>query len=458
MMKKNTIAILAAVAVSISCNHASAQTKMTLQQLYDRAEKESKIISVDKIGLEAANEAVEVAKNEVLPKVNASLSLSYIGSALLMSRGFSTGGTTDVIVAGLGPQKVENGFQDNPHWGNMFTVQALQVVYAGGAINAGIRMAELSKEMAVLDITKSRQEVRFMLTGFYLDLCKMKNLIEVIDRNIEQTERVIENMEARKRQGMVLQRDITRYELQLKNMELSKVKMEDAMEIINHQMVTTLHLPEGTVVDPDTKLLDEDYLSLQKLASSDVWMDTAMDNNVGIRKTELATEMAEQKIKTVKAEKMPTVALVFEDNLFGPYTNDLIPVNANVNAWYVGVGVKYNLSSLWTNKRKMNKARFDLMQSQERVELTKEAVGNEVKAAYVNLLTAFKEEQTMKKQVEMAQQNYSVVYKRYQNGLSLLTDMLDASNMTLAADMDLVNARLAMLYAYYKLKYATNSL
>ncbi len=457
-MKRNMIAIVTGIAAFFACKHIAAQTKMTLQQLYDRAEHESKIISIDKIGLEAANEAVEIAKNEMLPKVNASLSFSYIGSALLMSRGFSTGGTTDVIVAGLGPQKVENGFQDNPHWGNMFTVQALQVVYAGGAINAGIRMAELSKEMAVLDITKSRQDVKFMLTSFYLDLCKMKNLLDVIDRNIEQTKKVIENMEAKKRQGMVLQRDITRYELQLKNMELSKVKMQDAMEIINQQIVTTLHLPEGTVVDPDTQQLDDDSLLLQELASRDVWIDSAMDNNVGIRNTELATQMAEQKIKTVKAEKMPTVALVFEDNFFGPYTNDIIPVNANVNAWFVGVGVKYNLSSLWTNKRKMNKARYDLLQSLERAELTKEVVGNEVKAAYVNLLTAFKEEQTMKKQVEMAQQNYSVVYKRYQNGLSLLTDMLDASNMTLAAEMDLVNARLAILYAYYKLKYATNSL
>ena len=35
-----------------------------------------------------------------------------------------------------------------PHFGNSFSLQAEQVVYAGGAINAGIRMAELQKEQS----------------------------------------------------------------------------------------------------------------------------------------------------------------------------------------------------------------------------------------------------------------------------------------------------------------------
>ena len=457
-MMKMKCFCLAALIMTMTSVNAWSQRMMTLQQFYDRAETESRRISVDRFALHAAKESVEIARNEALPKVSAGMTFSYIGSALLMSRGFSTSGTTDVIVPGIGPQKVQNGIQDNPHWGNMFSVQALQVVYAGGAVSTGIRMAELAEQMAVLDITKSRQDVRFMLTGFFLDLCKMRNLIEVIDKNIEQSQGVIRNMESRKRQGMLLQRDITRYEYQLKNMELSKQKIVDAMDIVNHQIVSALHLEEGTVVVPDAKMLDDDYLSLQDLASHEIWQNTASDNNVGVRKSEIASELAEQKIRAVKAEKKPTVALMFEDNFFGPYTNDLIPVNANVNSWFVGVGVKYNLSSLWTNKRKMNKAKFELMQSREQVELTKEAVGNEVKTAYVNLLTSFKEEQTLKKQVEMAQQNYSVVSKRYENGISLLTDMVDASNMMLAADMDLVNARLSMLYAYYRLKYVTNSL
>ena len=42
--------------------------------------------------------------------------------------------------------------------------------------------------------------------------------------------------------------------------------------------------------------------------------------------------------------------------------------------------------------------------------------------------------------------------------LALLTDMLDASNTRLAAEMSLVDAYISLLYNYYKLKYTVGGL
>ena len=83
---------------------------------------------------------------------------------------------------------------------------------------------------------------------------------------------------------------------------------------------------------------------------------------------------------------------------------------------------------------------------------------NGVQASYTNLQTSYTEVNAQQKQVELANQNYAVVQNRYQNGLALLTDMVDASNMKLSAEMSLVNARIGMLYNFYKLKYVTNTL
>ena len=92
------------------------------------------------------------------------------------------------------------------------------------------------------------------------------------------------------------------------------------------------------------------------------------------------------------------------------------------------------------------------------MQLAREGVENGVLANYTNLLTSSVEVSTQEKQVELADQNYAVVKNRYDNDLALLTDMLDASNMKLSADMALVNARINMLYNYFKLKYITNTL
>ena len=431
---------------------------MSLTTLYNLADQQSQQVRVSETALWAADEGVAAARSALLPSVDLSLQGSYTGNAFMLSRGFSTHGTTDYIVPGVGVVPVANGKQDTPHWGNSFTAQVAQVVYAGGAIRSGIRMAELDKEMAELDVEKNRQEVRFLLTGYYLDLCKLENQIEVVRQNIALTQKEIEQMKARREEGTVLQNDITRYELQLQSLELTLTKLTDATTIINHQLVTTLHLPEQTVITPDKYELDTDINALSAIASQETWQQTATDNNLGIRQATVATNLAEQKVKQVKAKSLPSIAVVAENQLYGPYTQDLIPKDCNINVWFVGIGIKYSLGNLWKNKHHIRQARIEQRQSQEALALAREGVENGVQANYTNLLTSYTEVKTQQKQVELAHQNYAVVQNRYQHELALLTDMVDASNMKLSAEMALVNARIGMLYNFYKLKYVTNTL
>lgn len=443
--------------VPICAQENTVQT-MTLTALYDIADRQSRKVRVSEVALQAAEEGVAAAKSALLPSVDLSLQGSYTGNAFMLSRGFSGNGTTDYIVPGVGVFPVANGKQDTPHWGNSFTAQVSQVVYAGGAIRSGIRMAELGKEMAELDVEKNRQEIRFLLTGYYLDLCKLDNQIEVVRSNIALTQKEIEQMKARREQGTVLQNDITRYELQLQSLELTLTKLTDAFSIINHQLVTTLHLPEQTVIAPDKSQLDSEIDALAAITAQETWQKTAADNNLGIRQATVASNLAEQKVKQARAQSLPSVAVVAENRLFGPYTQDLIPKDCNVNVWFVGIGIKYSLGSLWKNQHNIRKARIEHLQSQEALSLAHEEVKKGVQASYTNLSTSYTEVKTQQKQVELANQNYSVVQNRYQNDLALLTDMVDAANMKLSAEMALVNARIGMLYNFYQLKYITNTL
>ena len=312
------------------CVSAYAQHRMSLQSLFHLADQQSQRIRVSQAALKAAEEGVASAKSALLPSVEFSLQGSYTGNAFLMSRGFSTSGTTEYIVPGLGPQQVENGKQPTPHWGNSFTAWASQVVYAGGALRSGIEMAKLGRRLSELDVEKNRQEVRFLLTGYYLDLCKLQNQSQVIAKNIELTEKVIAQMKARREQGTVLKNDITRYELQLQSLLLTKTQIDDAQKIIRHQISTTIHLPEGEDFEADAQSLEEEGAALRSLTSEALWQQTAAENNIDIRRASLATEMSEQKVRSTRAALRPSVAVVVENNLSGPYTSDLIPKNTSV--------------------------------------------------------------------------------------------------------------------------------
>ena len=126
-----TLIVEGAFSVPIYAQERAVQT-MTLTTLYDLADRQSQKVRVSEVALRAADEGVAAAKSALLPSVDLSLQGSYTGNAFMLSRGFSSSGTTDYIVPGVGTVPVANGKQDTPHWGNSFTAQVSQVIYAGG--------------------------------------------------------------------------------------------------------------------------------------------------------------------------------------------------------------------------------------------------------------------------------------------------------------------------------------
>ena len=437
MSKKKRLIGLLYIAVLCSQGLCAQTRQMGIEELFRLADEQSKSIQTYRTGAESAAEALKAAKAQRLPDVNVSLSASYWGNGKLWDRDFGNAMTVDM-----------------PHFGNNFALEAQQVIYAGGAISSGIKQAEIGKALAELDLQKNVQEIRFLLVGHYLNVYKLDNQIRVVQKNMELIEEVIANMKARREQGTVLKNDITRYELQKEQLNLQLSRVEDARNIANHQLVTALHLPEGTEISPDTYLLERQILTL----TEDDWQDMAETNNILLKQTQAAIQMNEQKVKQERSERLPHISIVAAEHLDGPITIEVPVLDNNFNYWYIGIGVKYNLSSLFKNNKKLKQARLNVRQAQELHQLAQEQVENAVQEGYVNFLTAFTDLRTQKNSVKLADENYNVTENRYKNEMALLTDMLDASNMKLTADLGLVNTRINILYNYYKMKYITHTL
>ena len=436
MSKKSRLIMLCVITLCSQWLYAQKRT-MGVEEMFRLADEQSKSIQTYKTGKDAADEALKTAKAQRLPDVNLSVSLSYWGNGKLWNRDFSNGMKIDM-----------------PHLGNNFALEAQQVIYAGGAISSGIRQAELNKQLAELDWQKNIQEIRFLLIGNYLDLYKLDNQILVLQKNLELTERLLDNMLARREQGTVLKNDITRYELQKEQINLQLIKVKDNRKILNHQLVTTLHLPEETEIFPDTTLLMK---QMDTLTEAD-WHTIAATNNISLQQLQATVGINEQKVKQERSERLPHISLVAAEHLDGPITIEVPVLDNNFNYWFVGVGIKYNLSSLFKNNRKLKQARLNVRRAEEQYQLAQEQVENAVQAGYTNFLTAFTDLHTQENSVKLANENYAVTSNRYQNEMALLTDMLDASNMKLSADLGLVDARINVIYNYYKMKYITHTL
>ncbi|MFR1240406.1 MAG: TolC family protein [Butyricimonas faecihominis] len=142
----------------------------------------------------------------------------------------------------------------------------------------------------------------------------------------------------------------------------------------------------------------------------------------------------------------------------GPITIEVPPIDKNFNYWYVGIGVKYNLSSLYKANNSVKRGKLATRRAMQHYDDVKEQTELAVRADYIKYMEAYEQLNTQVKNVELATQNYAVVSNRYKNDMALITDMLDASAAKLSAEQQLINARINIIFQYYKLLYLSGIL
>ena len=133
-------------------------------------------------------------------------------------------------------------------------------------------------------------------------------------------------------------------------------------------------------------------------------------------------------------------------------------INKNFNYWYVGVGVSFKLSSLYKANKSIKQAQYSTARSRRRYDDVLEQASMAVQADYTKYMEAYDEVATLEKSVQLATENYGVIENRYRNDIALVTDMLDVSNQLLDAELQLANARINVIFNYYKLRNTSGNL
>ena len=410
--------------------------RLTLTDVFTRIENENQTMSMLRTAQEAAEEGIKSAKNARYPEINAELNVSYIGDCFLTDRNFSNYTKAP-----------------SPHFGNGFTLEAQQVVYAGGAVNAAVKMAEHEGHMSEAVISKSRQGLRLMAAGEYLDLFRTDNSIKVYKENIALTTKLIEEINARREQGLALAADVTRYELRLEMLKLDLVRLQNTREIMNYRLVNSLGLPEGTVIS--SILGDEEDL---RDRSRQNWQEIAADASPEMKVSGIKADMALTRQKLVRSERLPKIAVVAYENFNGPITFEIPPIDKNLNIWYVGLGIRYNFSSLYKSGHKLKQAAIEVRQAEQAKNVTEENLRNDVQKAYADYMQSYVELETSEKSLQLADENYERIHDRYMEQLVLVTDMLDAFNMKLDAELGVSAANAEIQYRLCCLRYAAGIL
>lgn len=435
-MTRKVFILSTLLAGGFSFIHAQTQV-LTLDEVFRLADENSKSISIHSLMTDEAEKAIEIAKNDLLPSVGAKATAQYISDCVTFDRDFGNW---------------ESG--EMPHFGNSLILKATQVIYAGGRIKNNINLKRLEKESSVQDEILNRQDLRFLLAGYYLEISKLRNQKYVYENNISQTKLLVKDMQAAYKQGTALKSDITRYELQLQNLELGLTSVKNRINVISYKLASTIGLDPGIKIMTDTA-------SLLKLPvetkSQELWLNNKEEIPI-MKKADLNIKMSENKIKSIKGEYLPDIRFALTGEMTGPILIEVPPIDINFAYWFAGIEISYNLDVLFKGKKKMRQARINRQKMIVEKEYAEEELENSVHEACIGLDEAYTRMQTRLKSVQLAHENYNIVRQRYLNGLSLITDMLDAGNTQLDTELQLANDRINIIYQYLLLKKITGTL
>lgn len=178
--------------------------------------------------------------------------------------------------------------------------------------------------------------------------------------------------------------------------------------------------------------------------------------NPSLRLLQKETELAENNVRLTRADQLPRLSLTASNTLARPVSRTLADMYNN--SWNIGLSFSFSLSSLYNNRHRMDEARRNVGLMHNAEEQQRQNVRMAVQTALLRHREAAGRVEALELSVRQAEENYRIMRNRYMNQLAILTDLLDADNLRLNAELQLTTARTRVVYTYYELQRAAGTL
>lgn len=367
------------------------------------------------------------AKNNRLPDVKASgsyLRLNQPTVDLKIKTGSGTGGGEQ------GSVKV-----DQAAYGML---NATLPLFSGFRIKYGIESAGYLEQAARLDADNDKEEVIQNVVNAYSNLYKASKTVEIIKENLQREDQRIKDFGNMERNGLMARNDLLKAQLQRSNIELSLLEAQNNLDITMMNMDLMLGLPENTVLVPDSS-----FYTTGDAGTALQWQQDALQQRKDVAALANREKAAAIAIKAVKGEYYPGVAVT--GGLIAANIPNLLTLS---NAANIGIGLQYNLGSIWKTGAKVEGAQARLRQLQATEGIMADRVRLEVSSAYHNYLLSLKKIDVYAQAIDQANENYRIVKNKHDNSLATTTELLEADVAQLQSVLNYTFSRADAAVAY----------
>ncbi len=322
-------------------------------------------------------------------------------------------------------------------------------VFSGFRIKYGVESAKFLETAAKLDVENDREDVIQNTINAYSNLYKSIKTIELVKENLKQQEQRITDFTNLEKNGVIARNDLMKAQLQQSNIELALLDAENNYNITCINMSLMLGLPEDTKLSADSAYFQDENFTGTMVQ----WEETALKNRKDFAALGYREKAASSAIKATKGEYYPGLAVT------GGYVAADIPnVLTVTNAINVGLGLQYNVSSLWKTGAKLEVAKARLHQLQTSESMLTDQLHIQISQAYQNYILSKKKIDVYAKAIEQANENYRITKNKHTNNLVTTTELLEADMAQLQSKLNYTFSKADAIVAYKKLQQTAGTL
>ncbi|MFN8237859.1 MAG: TolC family protein [Chitinophagales bacterium] len=418
----------------MSASFSQEVKKITLQEAFELAAQNSKQLQLDDLKTKALEIKKQQTQNAMLPGVGINVGYARLSDNIEELPPINFNGKETVL-----NKQILNQFN------NRVSIQ--QPVFQGLKHWNTLKALQLQKTAAGFDQEKDEQDIKLNVIQAYYNLFKLQQTGIMLDSNIAQTQVRVDDITKFKNAGIALNNDVMRAELQKTNLLVSKADVESAIDITNFNLCILLGLDVNTKIEvQNPNAVQYPDNTIQSLLAS------SYTDRAELKAQDYRDKAADYQIKASKSAYMPTISAVGN----GYYNNPnqrVFPPEAKFKAtWDVGLSLSWNIMQLYTARAVVSDAKNQKAQLEQLTEQIKDGISMEVNSTYETVKVTLLKIDLAKRAVEQATENKRILDNRFTAQVALLSDVLEADQLLLQAQTNLLNAQADAAIAEYKLQ------
>jgi len=379
-------------------------------------------------------------KSAALPQVNINgdLSDNVIRQALVFPKMFSdpNAGPDDYAVLRAGMQ-----------YSTSISAQATQQLF-NKSVLTGIKAAKVSEDYYNYNITRTEEEVIQQVSTLFYKAASLQAQRMVLDSTLSQTQKNLSITMDRYRNGVARKLDVDRINVNLTNLQTQIRSIDDSYASIINQLKLAAGLDMNAMIEVNEPLVyNATTYHYDPAITMSEWK---WENKVEFKQLSTQLSLYDLERKNFSAAYYPTLS-AFANYTYTGQSNDFIFSKGANPLWFdvASIGVKINIPVFdgLNKSAKVQQSKIRRMKTERDMIYTRDASNMAYQNAMKSFETSYTSYLAQKDNVALANSVYDVTLQNYNEGLSPLTDLLQAEYSRIESQSQLIEALLKVKQA-----------